>query len=206
MSHIETVAVVAADPIVRAGLTRMLTSSPGLTVRHELADLTALRGVQPPSLVVLDLYDRVPAEPWHQLRVVALVRPQNPPDLLAALRGGAIGLITRRGAASDLPLAVEAVRRGGAYVSAELLATLPAPSHEARLTEREVETLRWVAQGLTHSQIGRRMGLTESTVNTYVKRIRAKLHAGNKAELTRRAIELGYLAGTVQEMPRPSHR
>ncbi|MFF5084004.1 response regulator transcription factor [Actinoplanes sp. NPDC000266] len=193
MSHIETVAVVAADPIVRAGLTRMLTASPGLTVRHELADLTALRGVPAPSLVVLDLYDRVPAESWHQLRVVALVRPQNPPDLLAALRGGAIGLITRRGAAGDLPLAVEAVRRGGAYVAAELLATLPAPSHEPRLTEREVETLRWVAQGLTHSQIGRRMGLTESTVNTYVKRIRAKLNAGNKAELTRRAIELGYL-------------
>ncbi|SNY64635.1 response regulator transcription factor [Paractinoplanes atraurantiacus] len=201
MSHIETVAVVAADPIVRAGLTRMLTASPGLTVRHELADLAelaALRAVSPPSLVVLDLYDRTPSEPWHQLRVVALVRPQNPPDLPAVLRGGAIGLITRRGVAGDLPLAVEAVRRGGAYVAAELLATLPAPAQEPRLTEREVETLRWVAQGLTHSQIGRRMGLTESTVNTYVKRIRAKLQAGNKAELTRRAIELG-LQG------RPSH-
>ncbi|MFG1994935.1 response regulator transcription factor [Actinoplanes sp. NPDC048988] len=185
--------MVAADPIVRAGLTRILTSSPGLTVRHELADLTALRAVPSPTLVVVDLDERVPPASWQRPRVVALVRPPSPPDLLAALRGGAIGLITRRSAATDLGLAVEAVRRGGAYVAAELLTALPTPSHEPRLTDREVETLRWVAQGLTHSQIARRMGLTESTVSTYVKRIRTKLQAGNKAELTRRAIELGFL-------------
>lgn len=175
MNPIETVAVVAADPIVRAGLARMLSAAPGLAVRHELADLAALRGHRP-SLVVLDLYDRPPAASWDELRVVALVRPQDP--------------------AVDLVLAVEAVRRGGVYVTAELLAVLPGPAttaREPRLTDREAETLRWVAQGLTHSQIGRRMGLTESTVNTYVKRIRAKLHAGNKAELTRRAIELGFV-------------
>ncbi|GAA0481326.1 DNA-binding response regulator [Paractinoplanes deccanensis] len=195
MNPIETVAVVAADPIVRAGLARMLSAAPGLAVRHELADLAALRGHRP-SLVVLDLYDRPPAASWDELRVVALVRPQDPPDLTAALRGGAVALITRRSAAVDLVLAVEAVRRGGVYVTAELLAVLPGPAttaREPRLTDREAETLRWVAQGLTHSQIGRRMGLTESTVNTYVKRIRAKLHAGNKAELTRRAIELGFV-------------
>jgi DNA-binding CsgD family transcriptional regulator len=37
------------------------------------------------------------------------------------------------------------------------------------------------------------MGLSQATVNTYAKRIRAKLKVGNKAELTRVAIELGYL-------------
>ncbi|MFI9382488.1 response regulator transcription factor [Kutzneria sp. NPDC052558] len=62
-----------------------------------------------------------------------------------------------------------------------------------RLGRREVEALRWVAQGLTHRQIGTRMGLTEETVNTYLKRVRSKLGAHNKALLTRRAIELGYL-------------
>ncbi|MEV4352434.1 LuxR C-terminal-related transcriptional regulator, partial [Actinoplanes sp. NPDC049596] len=100
--------------------------------------------------------------------------------------------ITRRGAATDLLPAVEAVRRGAAYVAGELLAALPV-ARAPRLTEREAETLRWVAQGLTHGQAGQRMGLSESTVDTYVKRIRAKLLAGNKAELTRRAIELGYV-------------
>jgi DNA-binding CsgD family transcriptional regulator len=67
------------------------------------------------------------------------------------------------------------------------------PPPSTRLGRREVETLRWVARGLTHRQIGTRMGLTEETVNTYLKRIRAKLGVHNKALLTRRAIELGYL-------------
>jgi transposase len=43
-----------------------------------------------------------------------------------------------------------------------------------------VAALRWVARGLTHRQIGTRMGLTEETVNTYLKRIRAKLGGRNK--------------------------
>ncbi|MFI6776083.1 response regulator transcription factor [Nocardia sp. NPDC050412] len=62
-----------------------------------------------------------------------------------------------------------------------------------QLGKREIEALQWVARGLTHRQVGRRMGLTEETVNTYIKRIRAKIGAHNKAALTRRAIELGYL-------------
>jgi ATP/maltotriose-dependent transcriptional regulator MalT len=47
------------------------------------------------------------------------------------------------------------------------------------------------AAGLTHRQIARRMMLTEATVSTYVKRIRNKLGVGNKADLTRKAFELG---------------
>ncbi|MEK8143043.1 LuxR C-terminal-related transcriptional regulator [Streptomyces sp. M10(2022)] len=41
--------------------------------------------------------------------------------------------------------------------------------------------------------MARRMDLTEATVSTYVKRIRNKLNVGNKADLTRKAIELGLL-------------
>ncbi|GIJ46306.1 hypothetical protein Val02_31920 [Virgisporangium aliadipatigenens] len=61
------------------------------------------------------------------------------------------------------------------------------------LAPREVQTLQLIARGLTHAAAARELGLTEATVNTYVKRIRSKLHVGNKAELTRRAIELGYV-------------
>ncbi|MBY8889480.1 LuxR C-terminal-related transcriptional regulator, partial [Streptomyces sp. PTM05] len=50
--------------------------------------------------------------------------------------------------------------------------------------------------GLTHSQVARRMSLAETTVNTYVKRIRSKLNLGNKADLTRKAVQLGLLDET----------
>jgi DNA-binding NarL/FixJ family response regulator len=45
----------------------------------------------------------------------------------------------------------------------------------------------------TQSQIATRMGLSQATVNTYAKRIRSELQVNNKAELTRKAIRLGYL-------------
>ena len=208
MNSIDPVAVVAADSLVRAGLTRMLAQVPGIAVRHELADVAVLRGQRQPTLIVLDLHDRPASRTgaafWAQMpeghRTVALCRSDDPPDLLAAVQSGATSLLTRRSAAGELHPAVDAARRGALYLSSDLVPSLlqqasAVPStRELRLTEREVETLRFVAQGLTHGQIGRRMGLTESTVNTYVKRLRAKLNTGNKAELTRRAIELGYVA------------
>ena len=48
--------------------------------------------------------------------------------------------------------------------------------------------LRQISRGLTHGQIATRLGISPHTVDTYVKRIRAKLGVGNKAELTRVAL------------------
>jgi DNA-binding CsgD family transcriptional regulator len=62
------------------------------------------------------------------------------------------------------------------------------------LSPREQEALHHIARGLTHAQAARRMGISQTTVDTYIKRIRFKLGPGNKADLTRRAVELGYLA------------
>ena len=59
------------------------------------------------------------------------------------------------------------------------------------LTGRERQTLTWLAQGFTHAQIARRMSISVATVDTHVKRLRRKLRAGNKAQLTIRAIEMG---------------
>jgi len=59
------------------------------------------------------------------------------------------------------------------------------------LSPRELNVLKLLARGLTHGQIGRNMGISTHTVDTYIKRIRAKLDVGNKAELTRAALALG---------------
>jgi DNA-binding CsgD family transcriptional regulator len=66
------------------------------------------------------------------------------------------------------------------------------------LAPREKETLRYIAGGYTHAQAARRMGISEATVDTYVKRIRQKFNLGNKAELTRLAIQVAWSdAGTA---------
>ncbi|MEV0386664.1 response regulator transcription factor [Nonomuraea sp. NPDC050643] len=61
----------------------------------------------------------------------------------------------------------------------------------ADLTERELQVLGLVADGWTHKQISSRLGLSKTTVDTYVQHIRQKLGIHNKAELTRAAVRLG---------------
>jgi DNA-binding CsgD family transcriptional regulator len=89
-----------------------------------------------------------------------------------------------------------------AAVGADQLATLleatresapePVPNgvNQPRLSPREKEVLSWISGGLTHGQTATRMRITKATVDTYVERIRRKLGAGNKADLTRAAVTL----------------
>jgi DNA-binding NarL/FixJ family response regulator len=112
-------------------------------------------------------------------------------DPLALIAAGARAVIADE---RELDAAREAVRSGGAYLSPAILARLDAAAEPApRLGPREVETLRYIVAGLTHRQTARQLGVTEETVNTYAKRLRRKLGAANKAELTRKAAELGYV-------------
>ncbi|MFB7246747.1 LuxR family transcriptional regulator [Streptomyces populi] len=63
----------------------------------------------------------------------------------------------------------------------------PVPSD---LAPREQEALSYIALGFTHSQTARRMGISPYTVNTYLRRIRAKYGLDNRAQLVRLAFEL----------------
>ncbi|MFB4300572.1 DNA-binding response regulator [Actinomadura sp. NTSP31] len=68
------------------------------------------------------------------------------------------------------------------------------------LSARESEVLSHIAAGRTHGQVARILGISRHTVDTYVKRIRKKLGPGNKADLTRAAMERKSLmspSGTV---------
>ncbi|MEU7870001.1 LuxR C-terminal-related transcriptional regulator [Dactylosporangium sp. NPDC049140] len=69
----------------------------------------------------------------------------------------------------------------------------PAPAAGA-LSPREQQTLDLIASGFTHAQVASRMGVRKATVDTYVERIRAKLQLGNKAELTRAALDPAHRA------------
>ncbi|MBO4159891.1 helix-turn-helix transcriptional regulator [Micromonospora antibiotica] len=63
----------------------------------------------------------------------------------------------------------------------------PGPGRQ-RLSQREREVLDCIANGLTHNQTAARLRVSVHTVNTYVKRLKAKLGHGNKAFLTRAAL------------------
>lgn len=67
----------------------------------------------------------------------------------------------------------------------------PAATETPALTPRELETLRHIAAGRTYLQTARHMGLSQHTVDTYLRRIRAKFDVYTTAELTRLAMALG---------------
>jgi DNA-binding NarL/FixJ family response regulator len=207
-----TVAIVEAHRMLRTGIGQMLARDPRMHVAVSVgtvAELTASCAPLALDLVVADVSRHsgetlrgvvTPLARIASVLVVVAADPADGGDVLRVVSAGAHGLVTNGSDDDEFLMAAAVVAGGGFYVSASV-----AP-HLARelarydrvdpqgLANREVETLVAVARGLTHGQIARRMGLTEATVNTYVKRIRAKLNAGNKAELTRKAIELGYLS------------
>lgn len=140
-------------------------------------------------------------------RIVVVLRQQVDSAAVAALLAAGVPcLLTADDAITELPEATLAASRGAAYLSetvrqqvqqraAAALAARgadPDPVLES-ITPRESEALRLVASGFTHAQTARRMSVSTATVNTYVKRLRIKLDVGNKADLTRRALELGLL-------------
>ncbi|MGW3631337.1 response regulator transcription factor [Streptomyces sp. NPDC005122] len=89
----------------------------------------------------------------------------------------------------DAPLLlVDAIRRVAGPVPAAAGAGTVARQGVATLSPREREVLRHLVEGCTHDQAARRIGISQHTVDTYVKRIRSKLGAHNKAQLVRAAL------------------
>jgi DNA-binding NarL/FixJ family response regulator len=208
-----TVAIVESHRILRTGIELLLARDPAMKVVASVDTVDELTaGDRTPrfDLVIADVSRCsgdglrgliAPLAVLAPVLVVAAPEPAGSTDVLRVVSSGAHGLVTSYTDDDEFLVAAAVVAGGGFYVTASVAPQLARElSRYDRvdpqgLANREIETLVSVARGLTHGQIARRMGLTEATVNTYVKRIRAKLNAGNKAELTRKAIELGYLSG-----------
>jgi two-component system, NarL family, nitrate/nitrite response regulator NarL len=200
------VAVLDDHPVMREGIEHVLDGSPGLTVVSSAGSVGELeKAAADPQVVVLDLYldGRRPAiEAIEKLsercRVLVISAFARRADVLAAIRAGAAGYLTKQADPATLLDAVAQVAAGKFYLSSQLADIVHAdytasPDAEPaiELSDREEEALRYIAEGLTHRQTANRMGVKSSTVDTYVKRIRAKTGLGNKADLARLAFELG---------------
>ncbi len=194
------------QPITRSGLEQLAAAIPGLTVAASVASVADLDQLDAAyDVVVMD----VPAhEDGLSLQTITAMaqssRPlvvsgwDRPPGLLAVVRAGACGCVTRQSSHRTFACALTVVAAGGFYLCEQLVPRFhlelsrPPQADPHGLAPRELETLQWIARGLTHGQIATRMGLSQATVNTYAKRIRGKLKVSNKAELTRIAIDLGH--------------
>ena len=145
-------------------------------------------------------------------RVLALTTFDDDETVLRVIRAGASGFIVKDSAPSLLPEAVRAVAAGNSWldpsVTSPVLDALrreQPPERErltgrlAALTERELQVLRLMADGLTNREIGRRFVVSEATVRTHVSRILMKTDCRDRTQ----AVVLAYRAGLV---PVPAQR
>lgn len=121
---------------------------------------------------------------------VLLVGAPGHDELVARCVGlGVSGFIDRRASIRSIELAISTVVSGRVFDGGDADRQPPLAAGETKvLSTREYQVLQQIARGLTHSQIARRLRISQHTVDTYVKRIRGKLDVGNKAELTRAAV------------------
>ena len=202
------VAIVDDHPVVRWGLEHVFQRRPGVRVVCSVDSLQELEATSAdPDVVILDLYlseGRPSLDVVEVLatrcRVLVMSASGRPEDVVAAIKAGADGYLTKDADDDAFFTGVEQVAAGGFFLSSQLADMLhagldqgEAASKDPPLAPREEETLRYIAQGFTHAQTASRMGVSQATVETYIKRIRGKLGLGNKADLTRKAIELGQL-------------
>ena len=181
--------------VVRRGLRTMLSSLADVEVVGEsgsaeeaTARIPALR----PDVAVLDgrLPDGTGIEVCRAIRsvdptiaVLILTSYDDDEALFGAIMAGAAGYVLKQARGDDLIRAIRAVAAGHSLVDPRMTASLlerirrgPASSLElAALSEREIELLGLIAEGLTNRQIGERMFLAEKTVKNYVSSILAKL-------------------------------
>lgn len=121
-------------------------------------------------------------------------------DVIAVIRAGARGYVTKTISSDDLAVAVARVRDGDAVFSPRLAgfvldafagnAPLAIADPEMdQLTPREREVMRLIARGYTYKEIARRLSLSIKTVETHVSAVLRKLQLSSRHELTRWATD-----------------
>jgi DNA-binding NarL/FixJ family response regulator len=132
-------------------------------------------------------------------RFLALSASDAAEDVIAVIRAGARGYVTKSISASDLQDAIERVREGDAVFSPRLAGFVldafagapPAPAAEGedadveQLTPREREVLRHLARGYLYKEIAQRLGISTKTVEAHVSAVLRKLQLSNRHQLSR---------------------
>jgi DNA-binding NarL/FixJ family response regulator len=174
------------------------------TVDEALAAIGELR----PDVVLLDVHmpDGGGVEVLRRAaglqappRFLALSVSDAAEDVIAVIRAGARGYVTKSISGAELAEAIERVREGDAVFSPRLAGFVldafageppaPADADLDQLTPREREVLRHLARGYLYKEIALRLGISAKTVEAHVSAVLRKLQLSNRHQLSRWAAE-----------------
>jgi NarL family two-component system response regulator LiaR len=213
----DTIRILIADDhaVVREGLRALIDTEPAMELLGEAADgveaVQKVRSLQP-DVILLDLV--MPRK--GGIEAIGEIKKENPEarilvltsfdedeKVFLAIKAGALGYLLKDASPQELLEAIRDVHRGepsmAPTIAHKLMRELQRsareesdlPPTEEPLTEREVEVLGLVAQGLPNQEIAERLVISERTVRTHVSNILDKLHLANRTQAALYALREG---------------
>ncbi|KQV90357.1 hypothetical protein ASD15_23940 [Massilia sp. Root351] len=179
-------------PIVKAGLSAILSGQPGLDVSAPGEwPAPAAEGV-----VIADYAAVMQAarqkERLARLMVFTSLRKEC--QVLRAMEGGVLGYLVQECAAADVVAGVHAVAQGTRYLCAAARLGVVSSLGRQQLTPREEEVLHILARGCPDKAIARELGIGLGTVKTHMKQLMHKFDAACRTQVVLAAFERGLLA------------
>jgi NarL family two-component system response regulator LiaR len=217
-----TLLVVDDQTIVRKGIRALLEQVDDIKVIGEAADgeeaVAQVKSLNP-DVILMDLMmpkmDGITAIREIQAgkvsrRIIALTSFVTEDKVFPAIKAGAMGYLLKDSEPEELISAVRKVNRGepslhptvAKMVLQEISQPAKQPLTPDPLTEREVDIVRLVAQGLSNRQIAEQLVIGEATVRTHVGNVLNKLHLANRVQATLYALREGLTS--LDEMDNPS--
>lgn len=191
------VAIVDDHPVFREGTEALLGREPDLHVvaLGATADdaLRIVADADPPDVLLLDvrLADdsglRVLEDLARRTAVVVVTAYDYPEYVRASLDAGAAGFVAKGAATMELVGAIRRAAAGG------LVFTRRPDGDGLRLTPREIEVVRLVADGLSNDEIGLALGISTKAVEGHLGRVFSRTAARSRTELAVRALREGWI-------------
>lgn len=214
MSKVIRVLLADDHAIVRDGISAVVARCKDIEIVGQVVDgkqaIDAVARLRP-DVVLMDITmpvmngleaTREIRKQFPATRVLVLTQHENKEYIMPLLQAGAVGYISKRARAQEVLQAIRTVHTTGAYLPPEIasrVVTALAESQDANatnsilLTEREIQIVRLIAEGLSSRQIAERLSISVKTVDTHRSNIMEKLGVRNSAELIKYAIREGIL-------------
>jgi DNA-binding NarL/FixJ family response regulator len=199
--------------VVRQGLKMFLSMDPDFEIIGEATDgLAAVKLAKElnPDVILMDMVMPgmggveaigIIKKAQPDIEIIALTSVLEDNQVIGAIKAGAIGYLLKDTSVEDLLVAIKAASQGQVQLSpaaaARLMREVRMPESPEKLTEREVEVLRLLAQGLANKEIAHMLVIGEKTVKSHVSNILAKLNVASRTQAALYAASIGLV-----ELPR----